>query len=893
MTELPTGTVTFLFTDIEDSTGLLTALGDRYADALAAHHRVLRESFARHGGVELMTEGDAFFVVFRSPIEAIRSAAEAQRALSAREWPDGRQLRVRMGLHTGEAVLGGDNYVGLDVHRASRITAAGHGGQVLTSDATRALVEQGLPDGVGLRDLGRHRLKGLPAPEHIFQLTVDGLPADFPLLHSLEAAAHNLPPALTSFIGRERQVAEIVQRLASARLLTLTGPGGTGKTRLAIRVAEEVIGDYEDGCWFVALDALRDPQLVPSTIADTLGVKVAPDQSAILALSAWLAERELLLVLDNFEQVAGAANDVATLLESAPRLRVLVTSRVPLGLYGEQEYPVPPLASAGELRSAAAVGADALSQYEAVQLFIERAVAVKPDFRVTNTNAPAVAEICARLDGLPLAIELAAARVKLLSPEQMLDRLEKSLSFLSSTAQNLPPRQRTLHGAIDWSHDLLGEADKRLFRRLSVFRGGFALDAAEEVVGQVDLGADMLESVASLVNKSLLIVQEQDSETRFAMLETIRQYARERLIESGEADEVMRRHAALFFGLALAAERALMGAEQLTWLARLDRDHDNLRAALERAPELGMLDEALEAAGALWRYWQLRAHFAEAQAIFERLLAWPGGSGEARARALTGAGGIAYWSGDTDATARHYREASALYEEIGDRARLAEALYNEAFVPMLTGRPAEARPLLQRAAALYRDVGNAVGAAEAEWVMAFTYFLEGEPQDALPLAQRALEAHRAAGARWSVADSLVGLAFVQASLGLWQDAAASTRESLEIFREMGNELGQGMVFEAVGAFATAVGDAERGALLLAKAEQLKEQLGGGAPSQLFETSGYREDARRRLGEEAYARLVADGTAVSIDEAAAVAGSFDPPPDSPPLRRLELQAPASG
>ena len=885
MVDLPTGTVTFLFTDIEGSTGLLTTLGDRYAEALARHHALLRDAFAGHDGVEVMTEGDAFFVVFRNPLAAVSAAVDAQRALHAERWPNGAELRVRMGLHTGEAVLGGDNYVGLDVHRASRIASAGHGGQVLASDTSRALVEQALPAGVGLRDLGRHRLKGLPTPERIFELTVEGLPSDFPHIRSLDARANNLPAALTSFIGRERQVTEITERLASTRLLTLTGPGGTGKTRLGIRVAEEVIGDYEDGCWFVALDSIRDPELVAQTIADVLRVKVPPDQTAVAALQSWLAHRQLLLILDNFEQLTDAAQHVATLLDASQRLRVLVTSRVPLSLYGEQEYPVPPLASAPELRVAAAASAEALSQYEAVQLFIERAVAVKPEFRVTNANAPAVAEICVRLDGLPLAIELAAARIKLLTPEQMLARLEQSLSLLASTAQNLSARQRTLRGAMDWSFDLLTEPEQRLFCRLSVFRGGFTFEAAEEVIADAETGADLLEGVSSLLNKSLLGTQEQASETRFTMLETIREYARQRLTESGEASELMERHAAHFFGLATQAEEHLMGAEQVTWLDRLHRDHDNLRAAFERATELGMLDEALNAAGAMWRFWQLRAHFGEARAIFERLLAQSGAAPQARARALTGAGGISYWQTDYEATGRHYREATSLYESMGDRARLADALSNEAYVPMLLGKAADARPLLERAMALYREEGNEIGATEAEWLVAFTHFIEGHPQDSLPIAVRAVEAYRAVGARWNVADTLLGLANVQAALGQWQPVAASTRESLAIFRELGSELGQGMIFEAVGAFSAWLGDSERGARLLGKADRMKEQLGGGAPSQLFDTQSYRDRALRALGEETFGRLAAEGAELTTDEAATLAERFDPPADGPALERF--------
>jgi len=396
MADLPSGVVTFLFTDIEGSTELVDTLAERYPALLQRHHELMRGVIAAHGGVEVGTEGDAFFVVFTSPAAAVRAAVEAQQLLSAERWHPRSTVRVRMGLHTAEAVLGGDNYVGMDVHRASRIASAGYGGQILLSDATRTLVAPALPVGTRLDDLGSHRLKGLPGPERIFQVTVEGLPSGFPPLASLEVRPNNLPRLVTSFVGRKVEVHEVTDRLSSARLITLTGPGGTGKTRLAIRVAEEVIADYEHGCWFVALDALRDPELVPSTIAGALDLRVAPDRSVMTTLEEFLAHRELLLVLDNFEQVSAAGPYLGELLRAAPRLRLLTTSRAPLHIHGEHEYPVPPLGILPELRTAFAPTAESLSRYDAVQLFIERAVAVKPDFRVTNANAPAVAEICAR-----------------------------------------------------------------------------------------------------------------------------------------------------------------------------------------------------------------------------------------------------------------------------------------------------------------------------------------------------------------------------------------------------------------------------------------------------------------------------------------------------------------
>ena len=556
MTALPVGIVTFLFTDIEGSTELVRVLGERYPTVLARHSELLRSAVSGQGGTEFGTEGDALFAVFVSPSAAVRAAVDAQRALTAERWPDDHPVRVRIGIHTGEGHLGGNDYVGIDVHRAARVASAGHGGQILISDTTRALVEQALPDGVSLEDLGTYRLKGLAVPERIHQVSVEGLPTAFPSLHSLELRPNNLPADMTSFIGRDRQIREISSRLAGTRLLTLTGPGGTGKTRLAIRVAEELIGEYREGTWFVPLEALRDPELVPPAIAATLGVTLPADRPAIDALETWVAERELLLVLDNCEQVTAAGPGIARLLAAGPGLRVLATSRIPLHVTGEQEYPVPPLMT---LPDGPGLTAEGLSQYEAVRLFIERAVAVKPEFEVTNANAPAVAQICARLDGLPLAIELAAARIKLLGPEQILTRLEQNLSLLSSAAQDLPERQRTLRGAVAWSHELLGPAEQTLFARMSIFRGGCTLESAESVCGGEGLDGDVFDGVASLVDKSLLRSEEAGSETRLAMLETIREYARERLEEAGDFPALARRHARLYFGWASDAERNLDG----------------------------------------------------------------------------------------------------------------------------------------------------------------------------------------------------------------------------------------------------------------------------------------------------------------------------------------------
>lgn len=842
-----------------------------------------------------MPEGDAFFVAFASPTAAVRAAVDGQRALQREAWPAGSRVLVRMGLHTGEAVVAADTYVGLDVHRGSRVASAGHGGQLLISDATRALVEHALPEGATIHDLGFHRLKGLPSAERIYQVTIDGLPARFAPLNSLEVRRHNLPPQGTSFIGREQQILEVKERLSSARLLTLTGPGGTGKTRLAIRVAEEVIAEFEHGCWFVPLHALRDPDLVPSTIAGSLGVQIAGDRPVISALEDWLSQRELLLVLDNFEQVGRAAPSVARLLAAAPRLRVLATSRTPLHLSGEYEYPVPPLATGGALDSAAAPTAESLSQFEAVQLFIERALAVKPDFRVTNANAPAVAEICARLDGLPLPIELAAARVKLLSPEQMLPRLEQSLSLLVSAAQDLPERQRTVCGAIQWSYELLGEPEQRLFACLSIFRGGFTLEAVEQVCGGDDLGVHPLDGVATLLDNSLLRTEEAATEVRFSMLETIRGYAREMLDQSGRFETLVRRHATYFFALAAHAETHLTGSQQRDWLARLGREHDNLRAAFARGADIDLLDDALRAAGAIWRFWQLRGLFEEAGETFDRLLAQTGGAAGARAKALLGAGGIAYWRGDFDAMARDYAEARELYESIGDLAGTADALYNESYVPLLLrGDIDTTRSRLEHALALYRRADNPLGAAEAESFLGFTHYFQGEPEAAIPYQERAVEALRTARASWQLSENLLGLGGLYAQTGDWPRAVVLVRESLAIANEMGIDIGIAMTLEWVGASASWIGDVERSARLFGKADEMKERLGASAPRLMVQTGDQRATAREALGNERYQELLAQGAGLSSLEAIQLAVQFEPPPDAPPLPRAKLLgAEASG
>src|SRR6266550_53036 len=714
MAELPTGTVTFLFTDIEGSTQLLRDLGDGYASVWKQHQLIIREALAAAGGAEVGTEGDSFFAAFSSAPGALRAAVAAQRDLATHAWPAGSTVRVRMGLHTGDGVLSGSDYVGMDVHRAARIASAAHGGQLIVSEATRALIEHSLPAGASLRDLGKHRLKDILQPEHLYDLVIDGLQADFPPPRTLEARPNNLPLQLTTFVGREGQIDEIRELLRHVRLLTLTGPGGTGKTRLALQVAAETVREYTDGAFFVDLSPVTDPGLVPAVIARALGVAEVAGVPILETLETQLQHKELLLVVDNLEQLTAAGRVIEELVSAASKLKVLITSRIVLSVRGEQEYVVPPL-EPPDPKSISDL--DSLSRSEAVRLFTERALAVQPHFRLTSENAQAVAEITTRLDGLPLAIELAATRVKVLTPQQMLPRLERSLSLLASGDRTLPERQRTLRGTIAWSYDLLDKPEQGLFRQLSVFSGGWTLEAAGAVAEPERLDLEALEGLSALVDKSLVrSIDPAAGFPRFAMLETIRQFGQEALLTEGELDRTRRRHGKYFLDLALQAEAQLTGEEQAAWLEQCERELDNLRAALRWAIDAGEADLGQEAAGALWRFWQQHGHLTEGRGWLNELLAIR----DAQAS-------------DWPSAIARLEEVVAIWRRLGDRLQLAFDLIWLAFACGRAGRPREARSAALEALGLFREAGNATGIGLAFRDLAFLAVWEGRPQEALRL----------------------------------------------------------------------------------------------------------------------------------------------------------------
>ena len=822
---LPTGTVTFLFTDIEGSTRLMQEVGERYVKAQTDHHEILRSAFTGNQGRELRTEGDSFFAVFESAVDACEAAATAQTAFATHTWPEGVTIRVRVGLHTGEAPLVGSEYIGLDVHHAARVAASAHGGQVVISETTRALVDEHLPNGIALRDLGTHRLKDLARPERLYQLVIPGVRDSFPPLRTLDSTPNNLPTQLTSFIGREQDVVEARRLLRGTRLLTMTGPGGIGKTRLSLQLAADVVHDFPDGVFFVPLSAVQNPELIPSTIIDILGVTVGGNRAPLDAANQYLRDRKVLLVLDNYEQLLpDGASVVSELLHASPDLKILVSSRAVLRVYGEQELPIEPLRlpDTNALPSLAM-----LSQYEAVELFIERAVAAKPDFQITNENAPAVAGICERVDGLPLAIELAAARVRLFAPQALLGRLDKSLQqVLSGGARDLPGRQQTLAGAIAWSYDLLDEPHRRLFRRFSVFARGANLEQAEEVCGGPELGIDVLTGLDELAEQSLLRRLPDFDEPRLLMLQVVREYAAERLGESGEGPAIKDRHAGAYQALAESAASQLFGRDRKEWLDRLERDHDNFRAAFDWAIANADASRAMSLGAAFWRFWQMRGNLREGRVRMEAILAMSTAPTDERARALEAAAGIAYWQADMEAAQRWYDENLALIRATGDKRKLADALYNTSF-PKLVGRTdlANALSMVEEALAIFQELGDLAGAARSQWSIGNALYFNDRNQEAAVALDKAIDLNRNLDNRFGLGWALHTRALVAIKLGDGKTAHDSTRRGMEIFYEAQDVSGMTIFLDDAASVAEYEGDMDTALKLAAAALASRTRTG--------------------------------------------------------------------
>jgi predicted ATPase/class 3 adenylate cyclase len=831
---LPSGMVTFLFTDIEGSTPLWEREPDQMRLALARHDAVLRMTIANHGGHAYKKIGDAFQAAFALPAQAVAAALAAQRALVEQPWETSDPVRVRMGLHIGSAVADGNDYSTTHtLNRVARIMSCGHGGQILLSVEVADLVRRDLPADVTLREMGKHGMKGLMQLEHLFQVVAPDLPAAFPPLRTVESRSTNLPAQPTPLIGRENEVAAVATLLhgTDARLLTLTGPGGVGKTHLALQAAVDLLDDFADGVYVVNLAPIADPDLVPSVIAQTLELREATGRPLLNQLQDYLHDKHMLLLLDNFEHLVVAAAVVADLLAACPRLTILVTSREILHLRGEKELPVPPLALP-DLKRLPPLAA--LAQYAAVELFVARAQDVKHDYALSDESAPAVAEICYRLDGLPLAIELAAARIKLLAPQALLGQLGDRLKLLTGGARDLPHRQQTLRDTIDWSYNLLDVGKQMLFRRLGVFVGGCSLEAVAAVCSATqgipdELPIDVLDGLTALVDKSFLRqAGGVDGAPRFVMLETIREYALERLVASGEEAALRQRHAQYYLALVERAEPLLHGAEQLVWLHRLEADYDNLRAVL--AWSQVAVDGAavgVRIVASLWSFWQFGGYLSEGREQLTRMLAHPEAAAPtvARARALFAAGFLIGAQGDFALAHARLTESHTLSCTIGYQHGVAYAHFGLGYVAWLQGEHTTARALHAESLALFRELGE-------RWPIALSLRALGDDElyldaceRAVPLLEESLQLFRALGDQVMYGDALLCLGYAARLQGDDARAAACYAESLALFRDLRHVWGIAGTQLALGWLAQAQGDVPRAAVYFAASLVRYQELG--------------------------------------------------------------------
>ena len=774
---LPTGTITFLFTDIQGSTPLWEQMPGEMEKAVAQHHTLLRQAIETNGGYVFQVIGDAFQAAFRTAGEGLSAAVAAQRLLMGADWGATGPLKVRMGLHTGPAELdplGNAPYaVSHTLNRAARIMSAGHGGQILLSQESADLVRRRLPEGVTLKDMGEHHLKGLLHPEHLFQVLAPGLEDNFPPLKSESRPSHNLPLELTAFIGRQQEIVQVQELLQEHRLVTLTGSGGVGKTRLSIQVAEQMLADTPDGVWYVELAPISDPDLVPQIVATTLGLREEPNRPLSDTLAHFLSSRQLLLVLDNCEHLLGACARLAdNLLRKSPRLRIFVSSREPLGIGGEYTFRVPSLTTP-DPHQMPALGD--FQEYEAVRLFTVRARAALPSFQVNEHNAPAIAQICQRLDGIPLALELAAVRLNMLTTEQLASRLDNAFRLLTGGSRTALPRQQTLRAAIDWSYQLLSDPEQRLLRRLAVFAGGGILEAIESVCAGEGLEAEqILDLLTGLVNKSMVSVERiQHQETRYRLLETVRQYAREKLYDARESQAFHDHHLDYFLAMAEAIEPQLRTSVAIDRLQMLHREVDNLRAALSWAMDENdspKIEAGLRLACALLNFWHTQSFHSEGVSWLSK--------------------GLSALPGDDPALSR----------------LRASAYFASGHLVFPLGRHSESQQWLQESLEIYQNLGDRAGMAMAQSMLGETFAWDGSFEKAKELCEASLAACRTLDDSWLLAWVLCRFGMYSQFHGDYDQAQSLFEESLSIFEKEGDKLHLGEIFIQLGLIAAQQGD---------------------------------------------------------------------------------------
>jgi predicted ATPase/class 3 adenylate cyclase len=868
------GSVTFLFTDIEGSTRLWEQDAARMSQALAAHDALAKRAVESRGGRVVKMIGDGMHAVFASPLNAIEATIDLQRALASSAATAGVELRVRCGLHAGSVEFREGDYFGTPVNRAARIMSAAHGGQILVSQAVADVLGTVLRSPVSLRDLGNVRLKDLATPEHVYQLQHPDLRREFPALRSLEAIPNNLPQQSTSFIGREQELVDLERLLGKTRLLTLTGSGGCGKTRLALQVGADALEHYADGVWLVELASLSKAALVPQAVATVLGLREETGKSIPQTLADHLADKRALLILDNCEHLLeAAAGLVDLLLRRCPGLRIATTSREALGIAGEQSFRVPSLSLPPPSGKQTA---DAIASFEAVQLFVDRAALVRPGFALSDENAAPIASICFRLDGIPLAIELAAARVRTLSVPEIDARLNERFRLLTGGSRTALPRQQTLRSLIDWSYDLLNAPAKQMLQRLSVFAGGWTLEAAEHVCADDDTpAADVLDLLTSLADKSLVAFDAERSESRYRLVETVRQYAREKLMESGAGETVRDRHLDYFVTLAELAEPKLMGAEQTMWLRRLEDEHDNLRAALEWSVATDIGGRALRLCGALQRFWIMHGHGTEGRQWCTRVLSVePSAAGTlARSKALNCAGLLAYHQLDYDEARRLLEESLAIRRAAGDSRGVAVSLNNLGMVALDQGDLAAARAMHEQSLALARELGNRNGIARSLGNLGMVASEQRDFGTARVLFEECLAIMRQLGDRDGTAIALHSLGGVACDQGQFDASVAYYLESLELLRELGHRPRITYSLAELARVSSALGDAALAGSLWGAAERAREELGMSPQTEGDEHAAQIAAARATLGGEAFDHAWHDGRALSTEQAVELAAQL--------------------
>jgi predicted ATPase/class 3 adenylate cyclase len=863
--EASTGPVTFLLTDVEGSTRRWQADPAAMQEAIAGHDALVGRVVAECGGVTIKSrgEGDSTFSVFDRPIGALEAAVTLQRSLE-------KQLRVRMAIHTGEAQFRDDDYFGPTINRCARLRSIAFGGQVLVSAATTELIRDHLPAGVILRDLGTHALKDLERSEHVFQIAASGLDAEFPALKSLHQS-HNLPVQLTSFIGRRRELEELKLALTVHRLVTLTGTGGCGKTRLALQTAAETMHEYPDGVYFVDLSAIIDESLIAASVATALGVREQPGRSLEDTVIEHVARRKLLLVLDNCEQLLeGCTALTGRMLAEAAELRVVATSQQPLNVAGGVRWRVPPL----ELPRSQVAGGDhhSMIESEAVQLFVERARLARPDFALDDKSRPTVAQICRRLDGIPLAIELAAAQISMLTPNDIVARLDDRFRLLGMRKRLGAPRQQTLLAAVTWSHDLLVGGQQVLFRRLSVFAGGFDIEAAEAVgAGGSVAVVDVLSLLSDLVDKSLVMAGEGSARrARYRLLETLREFARARLIEAGEDQEVKRRHALHYLELVDDSEHRSRDLDADTWLDRVDEDHDNARSALDWA--LGRDSELAVRLAIGWSWYRLATgYLTEGRESLTRVLDSNQVSTDERIDALRTAGMLAFFQGDLDDAGRRYEEAWFLQgEEATERS--ATILVGRGNVALERADRAAARAFYARALEIGRQCGVVDRQATALGNLGEVALWENDLPAARSLIEQALALHEKSGDRKRGAELMASLAQVALEQGRIDETLELLRAALAVFTQFKDPLFTATAIEAFGEVAATQEHPERALRLGGAGTALKERIGS---REVFAPEKARKESRwTRMRELLPAATAAaaweSGMRMNVDEAVSYA-----------------------